>query len=149
MSIAENVHDLVLPITEKYGLQLWDVEFKKESGGYVLRISIDKDEGVSIEDCEKVSRDVDPLLDEADFIEQSYCLEVTSAGLVRELKKDEHILKFVGKQIKVKLYKAIDDSKTWEGILDSYENGILSLKCGDRVLNLERQAIAKIVIDLV
>ena len=91
MSVVEITESLVNPIIEKYNLILWDIEFKKEGSGYVLRVYIDKPDGVSIEDCENVANELNPALDAVDPIEQSYSLEISSAGLLRDLKKDSHI----------------------------------------------------------
>ena len=122
MSVIEITESLVIPIIEKFNLILWDIEFKKEGSGFVLRVYIDKPEGVSIEDCENVAKELNPALDAADPIEQSYSLEISSAGLIRELKKDSHILQFIGEEITLKLYKPINNSKTFTGQLISYEN---------------------------
>lgn len=149
MNVAELTQQLVQPIVDRLGLTLWDVEFKKEGSDYILRVTIDRDEGVSITDCENVNRELDPLLDQADPIEQSYILEVTSAGLVRELKKEEHIRKFIGKTVTLRLFKPVDGSKTREGELLSFEGGILTLKVGEETQTFARDTVAKITIDLV
>ena len=149
MSVVEITESLVNPIIEKYNLILWDIEFKKEGSGYVLRVYIDKPDGVSIEDCENVANELNPALDAVDPIEQSYSLEISSAGLLRDLKKDSHILQFVGKEITVKLFKPIENTKTFTGRLISYENQILSLQTENKKLDFNRTDIAKITIDLI
>ncbi len=149
MNVVEITEQLVRPVTDSLGLILWDVEFKKEGADFILRVSIDKDEGVSITDCENVSNELNPLLDEADPIQQSYCLEVTSAGLIRDLKKDFHIVKFIGKDVTVKLYKPVNGTKTYEGTMVSYEEKVLVLKVGEEQFEFPRQDIAKITIDLI
>ncbi len=149
MNVVEITEQLVRPITDKLGLILWNVEFKKEGADYILRVSIDRDEGVSITDCENVSNELNPLLDEADPIQQSYCLEVTSAGLIRDLKTDAHILKFIGKAVTVKLYKPVNGTKTYEGVMVSYENKILTLDVEGEQIDFPRDDIAKITIDLI
>jgi len=149
MNVVEITEQLVRPVTDKLGLILWDVEFKKEGADFILRVSIDKDEGVSITDCENVSNELNPLLDEADPIQQSYCLEVTSAGLIRDLKKDFHIVKFIGRDVTVKLYKPVNGTKTYEGTIVSYEDKVLALQVGEDKVEFPRQDIAKITIDLI
>ena len=149
MNVVEITEQLVRPITDKLGLILWNVEFKKEGADYILRVSIDRDEGVSITDCENVSNELNPLLDEADPIQQSYCLEVTSAGLIRDLKTDAHILKFIGKAVTVKLYKPVNGTKTYEGVMVSYEDKILTLDVEGELIDFPRDDIAKITIDLI
>ncbi len=149
MNVVEITEQLVRSITDKLGLILWNVEFKKEGADYILRVSIDRDEGVSITDCENVSNELNPLLDEADPIQQSYCLEVTSAGLIRDLKTDAHILKFIGKAVTVKLYKPVNGTKTYEGVMVSYEDKILTLDVDGEQIDFPRDDIAKITIDLI
>ena len=105
---ASMVHTIAEPIAKELGLDIWDVRFLKEGANWYLRIFIDKEDGVNIEDCEKFSRAIDPILDEKDFIEQSYCLEVSSPGLERELTKDEHFDRFIGSDILVKLIRPIE-----------------------------------------
>ena len=149
MSVIEITESLVIPIIEKFNLILWDIEFKKEGSGFVLRVYIAKPEGVSIEDCENVAKELNPALDAADPIEQSYSLEISSAGLIRELKKDSHILQFIGEEITLKLYKPINNSKTFTGQLISYENQNLLIETENKQMIFKRSDIAKIIIDLI
>lgn len=149
MNVVEITEQLVRPITDKLGLTLWNVEFKKEGADFILRVSIDRDEGVSITDCENVSNELNPLLDEADPIQQSYCLEVTSAGLIRDLKTDFHILKFLGRDVTLKLYKPVNGTKTYEGTMVSYVDKMLTLKVDGENVLFARDDIAKITIDLI
>lgn len=150
-SVVETVKDLARPITDELGLDLWDVEFKKEGSSYFLRIYIDRDEGVSINDCENVSRAIDPVLDEVDPIEQSYCLEVCSAGLIRELRTTAHINKFLGKIAEIGFYKVPDGMKTkkTEAELIAADDDGITVKIGEETVTFERKAISKIKIDLV
>ena len=150
-SVVETVKELARPITDELGLDLWDVEFKKEGSSYFLRIYIDRDEGVSINDCENVSRTIDPILDEVDPIEQSYCLEVCSAGLVRELKTTAHINKFIGRTAEIGFYKVPEGlkSKKTDAELVSADDDNITIKIGDEEKTFERKAISKIKIDLV
>ena len=114
---AERVYTLIKPAVEGCGVQLWDVRFLKEGASWYLRVFIDKEEGVTIDDCTDVSHAIDPIIDEADLIDVSYYLEVCSPGIERELTRTEHYKKVVGKKIKLKLYKALDGVKEFTGIL--------------------------------
>ena len=128
---ADRVRALIQPIAEELGLMLWDVRFVKEGASWFLRIFIDADGGVTIEDCERLSRAVDGPLDEADPIEQSYSLEVSSPGLGQELTRAEHFIWMQGEEIAVRLYAPVDGQKELTGILEGYENGELILGCGE------------------
>ncbi len=119
---------LLEPIVEEKGLELVDVEFVKEGANWYLRIYIDKDGGVSIDDCEGVSRALEAKLDETDPIEQAYILEVSSPGIDRPLKKDADFVKFQGEIIDVKLYKALDGKKQYQGKLLGLQDGVISLE---------------------
>ena len=103
---VEIVRDIAKPIADSLGLDLWDVRFIKEGTQWYLRIFIDKEEGISIEDCEAMSRAIDKPLDDVDPINQSYCLEVCSPGIERELVRDEHFERFIGADIKIRLIRA-------------------------------------------
>ena len=120
---ADRVAELVKKPIEALGLTLWDVRYVKEGASWYLRIFIDKEGGVSINDCTDVSHAVDPILDEADPIDGSYYLEVCSPGVGRELRNKEHFEAFIGSVISVTLYKAIDGNKTFTGILTEYKDG--------------------------
>ena len=123
-SIAEKVTALIAPTVEELGYALWDVRFVKEGADWFLRIFIDSEEGISIDDCVTVSHAIDPIIDEADPIDKSYYLEVCSCGIERELSREAHFQKVLGQEVKVKLYKAVDGVKEFKGILKSCENGI-------------------------
>ena len=115
--VDELVTEMALPIVEKHGYELVDVEFVKEGASWYLRIYIDKPEGIGLDDCQVVSEDVSAELDKVDPIEQAYFLEVSSPGLDRPLKKERDFIKYAGEEVEVKLYKAIDDAKIFEGDL--------------------------------
>lgn len=119
--------EILRPITERYGVEIYDVEYVKEVGEYFLRAYIDKENGVTIEDCENVSRALSAELDKDDFIEDAYTLEVSSPGLGRTLKKDKHLQKSIGAQIEIKTYKPIDGKKEYNGILKSFDRDQLVL----------------------
>ena len=127
---AEIVRVLVEPAARELGLEVWDVRFLKEGAEWFLRIFIDKPEGVGIEDCERMSRAVSPLLDEADPIEQSYCLEVSSPGIDRELTRPGHFARFLGSQVRVRLFRPLGDGRRELcGELVSYEDAVINLRC--------------------
>ena len=151
MAVADIVKPLVLPIVEAHGLILWDVEFVKEGSERFLRVYIDRENGgVGIEDCEAVSRALDPLLDEADPIPQSYHLEICSAGLIRDLKTTEHIRRFLGNEAEVRTYKAEGDlPKKFSARLDAVDDATLTVTVGETSLVIDRKNISKIKIDLI
>ena len=122
---------LIEPIIEKFGLELWDVRFEKEGSSWFLRIFIDKDGGIGIDDCENVSRAVDPLLDEADPIENSYILEVSSPGIERELVKDSHFLKYIGEPVHVRFIRPVNGERDFIGILKEYDNGSCTVELSE------------------
>ena len=131
--IPAKVAPLVEPLTEEFGLLLWDIRFVKEGATWILRVIIDREDApVSINDCVDVSRRLSPLLDEADPIEQSYCLEVTSPGADRELVRDEHFAYYEGYPVEVKLYSPDENGqKEIAGILAAYADGELTLTLED------------------
>ena len=140
--VTETVSALALPIVERAGCELWDVEYIKEAGSWFLRVYIDKEDGVSIDDCESVSRPLSDLLDEADPIEGSYTFEVSSAGADRALKKPEHFARFLGKEVEVKLYRPKEGRKDFVGVLAGYQNGDVTLDTGGETVLFTKQEIA-------
>ncbi len=126
-NIATKVEALAKPVAENLGYELFDVEYVKEGPDYFLRLYITKEEGIAIEDCEAMSRAVDPLLDEADLIKDHYYLEVSSVGLDRPLKKEKDFLYFMGEMIEVKLHRPQEGSDYWVGRLIAYENGSFTI----------------------
>mgnify|MGYP000955494043 FL=1 len=129
---AQICRALALPVAEKYGLELWDVRFEKEGSEWYLRFFIDKD-GLTIDDCENFSRAVEPILDEADPIEQHYCLEVSSPGIERKLLTEEHIRRYFGSLVDVRFVRPPEGYKEREfiGILTALEDGIVTLTLDD------------------
>ena len=142
--ITERVFDLARPVVEEEGCSLWDVEYLREAGTWYLRIYIDKDGGVSIDDCERISRRLDPILDEADPIPESYVFEVGSAGADRELKRPSDFSQFMGAEVEVKLYKPLDGSKSFVGKLVGYEEGTVVLDCRGKELRFAPSQIAQV-----
>jgi len=125
--VTDTVAALALPAVEKQGCTLWDVEYVKEAGVWYLRLYIDKPGGVSIDDCEAVSRPVSDLLDQADPIEGSYTFEVSSAGADRVLRTPQHFAAFLGSEVEVRLYRPREGRKDWVGVLTAYEDGNVKL----------------------
>ena len=140
--ITDLVTDLARPVVEANGCSLWDVEYIKEAGSWYLRLYIDKEGGVSIDDCEAVSRGVDPLLDEADPIQDAYTFEVSSAGADRPLKKPEHFAAFLGAEVDVKFYQAVNGQKSCTGILAGYQDGDVTLTLGNETVTFPKKEIA-------
>ncbi len=133
------VWDIAKPIAESLGLELWDVRFQKEGANWYLRIFIDKEGGVEIDDCVNMSHAIDGPLDEHDPIEQSYNLQVSSAGIERDLIKDEHFKKYVGQKIMFKLPRAIDGTKEFHGVLSAYANGELTVDLGEKSITVNKK----------
>lgn len=122
------VRELCEPIVKEFGLSLWDVRYEKEGADWFLRIFIDKDGGVDITDCEKVSRAINAPLDELDPIENAYCLEVCSPGIERELIRDEHFEQFIGADIMVKMRRPIEGvGREFKGVLKAYEDSMVTI----------------------
>ena len=143
-NIAATVSELIAPVAEELGYYLWDVEFVKEGSRYILRVTIDSDEGINIDDCEKMHRAIDPVLDEADPIENAYYLKVSSPGIERELKNEQHIELCIGETVEVKLYAPLNGSKSYNGELCGCEDGKVLVKNGEEIMRFERKEIAQI-----
>ena len=126
-STEQKVYDLVKPITDELGYFIWDISFEKEGALWYLRVFIDRDEGITINDCETVTRPVSDILDEHDPISQSYILGVVAAGLERELVKEEHFEVCIGDEVKVHFIRAVDGEKEIVGILSSYDKESISI----------------------
>lgn len=140
--ITEKVTELARPVVEEEGCSLWDVEYVREAGSWYLRIYIDKDGGVCIDDCEKISRRLDPILDEADPIPDSYVFEVGSAGAERELKRPGDFAMFMGSEVELRLYQPINGSKVYVGTLLNYEDGCVTIKHGAKEISFDKSQTA-------
>lgn len=125
--VAEKVTSLVMPVIEGAGMELVDLEYRKEGSGWVLRLFIDKESGVTLDDCTDISKEVDAVLDVEDIIHHEYHLEVSSPGLNRPLKKEEDFKRFTGKLAKIKTFEVIGGSRNFKGRIVSCENGIVSV----------------------
>ncbi|MEA5085548.1 MAG: ribosome maturation factor RimP [Lachnospiraceae bacterium] len=145
MNTEKKVEALLTPIIEANNVELADVEFVKEGQNWYLRIYIEKDGGVTIDDCEVVSRAIEKVIDEKDPIEQAYILEVSSPGIDRPLKKDTDFIKYASEVVDVKLYKAIDKQKEFQGKLKGLEGTVVTIIDDDgREVSFERKDIASI-----
>ena len=142
--IKETVRELVEPIAAELGYRIWDVTYSKIGADYHLEITIDSDNGINIEDCEKVHRAIDPVLDEHDPIEGFYYLEVSSPGIERELRTDEHISLSIGVKVEAKLFSQKDGRKSVVGVLSSFEDGKLTITEGGENIILEKGEISKL-----
>lgn len=134
--------ELLLPIVEANGCEIYDVEYVKEGSEYYLRAYIDKEGGVNIIDCENVSRAFSEKLDEVDFISEAYILEVSSPGLGRALKKDRHLEKSIGEEVELKTYKPIDRQKDFAGILKSFDKDTVTIETEEKELVFAKSDIA-------
>lgn len=138
--ISDKVEALARPVVEEEGCKLWSVEYIKEAGMWYLRVYIDKDGGVGIADCEAISRRLDPILDEADPIPESYVFEVGSAGAERELKRPSDFEQFIGSDVEVKLYQSYEGRKTLVGTLEEYNDGNITVSG----VELKKEQIAQV-----
>ena len=144
-NVASVVKEIITPTANEMGYYLWDVEFVKEGADKYLRITIDNEEGITIEDCEKFHRAIDPLLDEADPISEAYILEVSSPGIERELKTPQHIDACEGWDVEVKLYAPRNGTKAFRGVLGGYdEDGNVVIEIGEGKESFKPDEIAKI-----
>ena len=145
---VEIVRDIAKPIADSLGLDLWDVRFIKEGTQWYLRIFIDKEEGISIEDCEAMSSAIDKPLDDVDPINQSYCLEVCSPGIERELVRDEHFERFIGADIKIRLIRANSEGKKeLYGKLLNISGNIVQIESEGQSMNIDKKDTASIRLD--
>lgn len=140
---------LLQPIAAAQGVEIYDVEYVKEGSDYYLRAYIDKAEGVNIEDCENVSRALSDALDREDFIPDAYILEVSSPGLGRTLKKDRHLARSIGEEVEIKLYKPLDGTKEYAGVLKSFDEGVVVIAEGtmDRIFARNDIAVIRLALD--
>lgn len=142
-NIAGTVWDLVEPTAHELGYSIWDVEYVKEGADMYLRITIDSEEGIDIDDCERMTRAIDPMLDEADPIEDFYYLEVSSPGVERVLTIDEHFAAMAGSEVEIKLYRALDGSKVFRGVLVGKEDGKITITTDAGDVSFDSKTVAK------
>lgn len=142
MKVTELIKSLAGPVVQANGCELWDVEYVREGSEYFLRLYLDKDGGVDINDCETVSRAMDPILDEKDPIPTSYHFEVCSAGLERALKRPSDFARFLGSPVTVKLYKPRNGLKEIPAILRDYADGRVTVEAGKETITFEKSEVA-------
>jgi ribosome maturation factor RimP len=137
--------ELIMPLIEANNFELVDVEWVKEGANWYLRAYIDKENGITVDDCELVSRALSDLLDEADYISENYILEVSSPGLDRPLKKEKDFARSIGKDVEVKLFKAINKEKEFVGVLTAYDEDTVTIELEDESeMQFKRSEIARI-----
>ena len=143
--VAEKVRALIETPAKELGYMLWNVEYVKEGADMILRVTIDKDEGITIDDCERMTRAIDPLLDEADPIEESYLLEVSSPGIERELSRPEHFDACAGEEVEVRLFAPVEGSKVWRGELVGLDDeGAVVIRTTAGQMTIPPNAISRI-----
>ena len=143
-SVKDTVREAIEPTVKELGYSIWDVTYSKIGADYHLEITIDSEDGIGIDDCERVHRAIDPILDECDPIEGFYYLEVSSPGIERELRTDEHIAACIGETVEAKLFAQRDGRKTVVGILASYEDGCVVISEGEGSVSIPRSDISKL-----
>ena len=143
-NIEKKVQNLLEEIIQNLGYDLYDIEYVKEGKDYYLRIYIDSENGISLDDCEIVSNNITDLLDKDDFIKEQYFLEVSSPGVERVLKKDKHLQNNLGIKVQIKLFKQFNGQKQYEGILKSFNEKNIVIEINSQNINIERQNIGQI-----
>ena len=141
--------ELLLPIADSFGVEIYDVEYVKEGADFYLRAYIDKPDGVNIQDCENVSRALSDALDKEDFMEDAYILEVSSPGLGRTLKKDKHLEKSLEKEVEVRTYKPIEKQKEFAGVLKAFDGNTVTItnESGEQVFHRTDIALIRLALD--
>lgn len=139
----------LLPVLAEHNFELWDVEYVKEAGTWYLRAYIDKEGGIAVDDCEVISRILSDWLDQSDFIEDSYILEVSSPGLGRPLKKERDFERSLGEEVEIRLYKALNKQKEFTGILKAYDKETVTIETaeGDMVFTRSDIALIRLAFD--
>ena len=143
-SIRETVREAVEPTITELGYEIWDITYSKVGADYHLEITIDSESGINIEDCEKVHRAIDPILDECDPIEGFYYLDVSSPGVERELRTEMHISRSVGEKVRAKLFAQKDGKRVITGILSAFEDGKITITEPDGEVVLTQSEISKL-----
>lgn len=144
-SVAEVVTALAQPLADELGYVLWDVEYVREGADYYLRITIDSEAGITIDDCERFSRAIDPVIDEADPITDSYHLEVSSPGIERELKTPEHIAACLGETVEARLFAPLNGTRVHRGtLLGLDESGAVVIAMGEQQLAIPRASVSRL-----
>jgi ribosome maturation factor RimP len=146
--IEKKTEELLLPIVEQEEIEIYDVEYVREATIWYLRVFLMKPEGVTIQDCEKVSRAMSEILDELDYIEEAFIFEVSSPGLGRTLKKDKHLAMSIGEEVEIRTYKAINKQKEFIGTLEEFDKEKIVIKIENDTVEFQRTDIALIRLTL-
>lgn len=141
--VAERIVSLIMPVIEGAGMEMVDLEYRREGSGWVLRIFIDKEGGVTLDDCTYISREVEAVVDPLDMVHHEYNLEVSSPGLNRPLKRESDFKRFIGKLAKIKTIEAIDGSRNFRGRIDGCENGVVFINVDGVVHDIPVTMVAK------
>lgn len=141
--IEKNTYDLAENLVTSRGYEIYDVEYAKEGPHWFLRVYIDRDGGVNVDDCEAISRELSVLLDEKDYVKENYFLEISSPGIERVLRQEEHFQKAIGENVRIKLYKAVDGVKEAEGVLLSADTQKIVVETDAGQFDIEKKNIAK------
>ena len=147
--VADRVREIILPTADELGYYLWDVEYVKEGADFVLRVTIDRfdesGEGITIDDCETMSRAIDPILDEHDPVPDQYLLEVSSPGIERDLTRDDHFDLCIGEKVEVRLFAPVDGSRVWVGILGERDaEGGIPVETAGTTRLFPRESVSKV-----
>ncbi len=143
-NVAGVVEELLTPVVSEMGYRLWDVVYRKVGADYTLTVTIDSDAGITIDDCEKVHRRIDPLLDEADPIENAYILEVSSPGIEREIRTEAHMDACRGMAVEVRLFSPLDGKRVLTGTLGGYDKEAVTLREGGNDRRIPRESISQL-----
>lgn len=141
-NIEERIEQSIKPIIQQLGYQLYDVQYVKEGKDYFLRVFIDRPEGISLEDCEKVSNQINGVIDEKDEIKEQYFLEVSSTGIERMLRKDAHLKQAIGQEIEIRLYQMQEEKKELIGILEQFDKEQVVIQEEEKRITIPRKNIA-------
>ena len=143
-NVKETVREAILPTVTELGYRIWDVTYSKIGADYHLEITIDNDEGININDCERVHRAIDPIIDECDPIEGFYYLDVSSPGAERELRRDDHLTYCLGWRVEAKLFSQHEGRKSFVGILTAFDAETVTICEGEENVTLGRDEISKL-----
>lgn len=141
-NIEEKVEKLLTSVVNGLDYELYDVQYTKEGKDYFLKVFIDNPKGIDLNDCEKVNNEINPLLDEADYIKEPYFLEVSSPGIERILRKDKHLKDNIGKLVEVRMFKTINKQKSIKGTLENFDNDLIEIKTNGAIIKVERKNIS-------
>lgn len=143
-NVSETVAQALAPVAAEMGMQLWDVLYHKVGADWILDITLDKEEGVTIDDCERFHRAIDPLLDELDPIEDAYILQVSSPGIERDIRTEAHIGACMGEEVEARLFAPLAGKRCYIGVLEAYQDGVLTLRTEpEEAVQIPRASISR------